>query len=96
MNKIKVATRVAETKASTALAQQNLDVLEAVLGGLGSHFEVSWNFFGTVLGILGALVRQLANILTKKTIKEGFETSKWWGEEFWAANTRPRQRAGEG
>ena len=96
MNKIKVATRVAETKASTALAQLNLDVLEAVLGGLGSHFEASWNFFGTVLGILGALVRQLANILPKKTIKEGFETSKWWGEGFWHTKTQPRQGAGEG
>ena len=31
-------------------------VLEAVLGGLGSHFWASWNFFGAVLGILGALV----------------------------------------
>ena len=77
MNKIKVATRVAETKASTALAQQNLDVLEAVLRGLGSHFEVSWNFFETVLGILGALGRQLGDILTTKTIKEGSETPKF-------------------
>ena len=57
-----------------------LDVLEGVLGGLGSHFEASWDFFGTVLGILGALVRQVGDILTKKTIKEGFETFKWRGE----------------
>ena len=56
-----------------------LDVFEAVLGGSGRHFEASWDFFGTVLGILGALVRQLGDILTKKTIKGGFETSKWWG-----------------
>ena len=64
-----------------------LDVLEGVLGGLGSHFEASWDLFGLVLGILGAPGRQLGDILTKKTIKEGFETSKWWGEGFWATNT---------
>ena len=73
-----------------------LDVLERVLGGLGRHFEASWDFFGPVLGILGALVRQLGDILTTKTIKKGFETSKWWGEQFRAANNQPRQGAGEG
>ena len=66
------------------------------MGGLGSHFEPSWNFFGRVLGILGALVRQLGDILTTKTIKEDFETSKWWGEGFPDTKTQPRQGAGEG
>ena len=63
---------------------------------MGRHFEPSWESFGTVLGILGALVRQLGDILTTKTIKEGFETSKWWGEQFWGTKSQPRQGAGEG
>ena len=63
---------------------------------MGSHFGASWYFFGTALGILGALVRQLGDILTKKTMKDGFETAKWWGEQKCPTNNQPRQGAGEG